>query len=72
MSEAVRVSCVCKWFDGTKGFGFITCDGHNRDIFVHKQQVDKAKIENLQEGDKVTCVVNEGIKGLFASNLAKE
>ena len=72
MSEPTRVSGTTKWFDSTKGFGFIQCEGHNRDIFVHKAQLDKSNITDLQEGDKVTLVVNEGVKGLFASNLIKE
>jgi cold shock protein len=72
MSEQVRVAGKIKWFDSTKGFGFITCDGHNRDIFVHKQQIEKSNIQSLQEGDKVSCIINEGVKGLFASDIAKE
>jgi CspA family cold shock protein len=72
MSEQVRVSGIVKWYDDTKGFGFIQCEGHNRDIFVHKQQLDKSNVSSIQEGDRVTLVINEGVKGSFATNLAKE
>lgn len=74
MSEAangkIRVKAVVKWYDDIKGFGFLSAPDFPRDIFVHKSQLEKAKI-TLQEGDEITCVVTSGPKGHSASALAK-
>jgi len=72
MNTIVKVRGVVKWFNDTKGFGFLICDGYPIDVFVHKQQLDKSNIANLQEGDKVTCVVNQGVKGHYATTLEKQ
>jgi CspA family cold shock protein len=50
-----------KWFNATKGYGFIQPDGGGKDVFVHISAVEKAGIE-LREGDKVTfdVVTNKG------------
>lgn len=71
-SKIVKVRGQVKWFDNTKGFGFIVVEGYPKDVFVHKQQIEKSKLDSLQEGDKVLCVVNSGIKGNYATNLSKE
>jgi cold shock CspA family protein len=71
-SKVVKVRGIVKWFNDEKGFGFLTCDGHPHDIFVHKQQLQKSNIDHLQEGDKITCVINSGIKGNYATAISKE
>lgn len=42
-----------KWFDATKGFGFIQVDGGNTDVFVHISAVERAGLRSLTEGQKV-------------------
>ena len=54
-----------KFFNESKGFGFITPDGGGRDVFVHKNGL----IDEISEGDKVTYKVEESAKGLNAVNV---
>jgi CspA family cold shock protein len=51
-----------KWFNPTKGYGFIQPDGGGRDVFVHISAVEKAGLSSLQEGAKVSfeIVANRG------------
>ena len=43
-----------KWFNGTKGFGFIQPDGGGKDVFVHISAVERSGLGSLREGDKIT------------------
>ena len=43
-----------KWFNTTKGYGFIQPDGGGKDVFVHVSAVERAGLRSLQEGQKVT------------------
>jgi cold shock protein len=45
---------VVKWFNATKGFGFIQPDNGGTDVFVHISAVEKAGLSNLNEGAKVS------------------
>ena len=59
-----------KWFNATKGFGFIQPDDGGKDVFVHISAVEKAGLGNLNEGQKVRFeVVSERGKEA-AANLA--
>lgn len=42
-----------KWFNGTKGYGFITPDAGGKDVFVHASALDAAGLDGLSEGEKV-------------------
>ena len=55
-------SGTVKWFNGQKGYGFIQPDGGGKDVFVHISAVEKAGLDGLREGDKVTfdIVPNKG------------
>ena len=72
MNTIVKVRGTVKWFNDTKGFGFLICEGYSIDIFVHKQQLEKSGVKELKEGDKITCVVNQGVKGHYATLISKE
>ena len=59
-----------KWFNDSKGFGFITQEG-GEDVFVHFSAIQGDGFKTLQEGDNVTFEITEGPKGLQASNVTK-
>jgi CspA family cold shock protein len=46
-----------KWFNGQKGYGFIAPDGGGRDVFVHISAVERAGLQSLNEGQKVSFEV---------------
>jgi CspA family cold shock protein len=60
-----------KWFNARKGFGFITPDEGDKDVFVHHTAINTKNDEfaNLNENDKVEFDVNQGEKGLEAKNV---
>ena len=60
-----------KWFNSTKGYGFIALDDNEKDVFVHSSAARTANVE-LNEGDTLTFDVEEGQKGPAAINLQKE
>lgn len=71
MSESPnRVRGKVKWFNDTKGFGFIECDG-KPDIFVHYSALQGQGYKSLAEGQEVTFEILEGAKGLQAANVEK-
>ena len=57
-----------KWFNGTKGFGFIATE--DKDIFVHISAVEAAGLHSLNEGDTVQFETQDGPKGPSAINLS--
>jgi CspA family cold shock protein len=58
-----------KWFNDSKGFGFITPDGGGEDLFVHFSAIQAKGFKTLKEGQKVTFDVTQGPKGKQASNV---
>ena len=59
-----------KWFNPTKGYGFIQPDDGSKDVFVHISAVERSGIGNLNEGQKVSYDVQRGQQGkLAADNL---
>lgn len=58
-----------KWFDETKGFGFITPDDGSKDVFVHFSAIASEGFRTLAEGQQVTYDVEKGPKGPQAANL---
>ncbi len=59
-----------KWFNGTKGYGFITRE-EGEDVFVHYNAIEGDGYKSLDEGDQVQFEVAEGPKGLQANNVTK-
>ncbi len=60
-----------KWFNATKGYGFIAPEGGKRDVFVHISAVERAGIQQLNDGQAVTFDIEAGRDGReSATNLA--
>ena len=59
-----------KWFNSTKGYGFIAREDKEKDVFVHSSAAQAANLE-LNEGDELTFEITEGQKGPSATNLQK-
>jgi CspA family cold shock protein len=66
MSE--RVIGTVKWFNGSKGYGFIEREG-GEDVFVHYSAIQSDGYRNLEEGQRVEFDVEQGSKGPQASNV---
>jgi CspA family cold shock protein len=60
---------VVKWFNATKGFGFIQPDDGSKDVFVHISAVERAGLSSLNEGDKVSFEEQENRGKTSAENL---
>ena len=60
-----------KWFNSTKGFGFIERGDNEKDVFVHISAVKNAGMDGLDEGQEMTFEIEEGPKGPNAVNLQK-
>ncbi len=55
-----------------RGFGFITYDDSDKDLFFHSNELKGVEFNDLKEGDKVTFEIAESPKGLNATNVSKE
>jgi cold shock protein len=59
-----------KWFNESKGFGFITQDNGGADVFVHFSAIQGSGFKTLAEGQRVSFDIQQGPKGPQASNVA--
>ena len=66
MSE--RINGTVKWFNGTKGYGFLAREG-GADVFVHFSAIQGEGFKNLQEGEKVEFTIEQGPKGIQAAQV---
>ncbi|HEY2292963.1 MAG: cold-shock protein [Acidobacteria bacterium] len=60
-----------KWFNDSKGFGFITPEDGQKDCFVHHSAIQGNGFKSLAEGDRVEYDIVQGKKGPAASNVVK-
>ncbi|HEX9028845.1 MAG TPA: cold-shock protein [Anaerolineales bacterium] len=67
MSE--RITGTVKWFNGSKGYGFIEREG-GPDVFVHYSAIQGDGFRNLEEGQRVEFTVEQGAKGPQATNVS--
>jgi CspA family cold shock protein len=63
-----RVTGTVKWFNATKGYGFLSQEG-GEDVFVHHSEIQAEGYRSLQEGQTVEFTVGRGPKGLQATNV---
>ena len=66
MSE--RVTGTVKWFNGSKGYGFISREG-GEDVFVHYSAIQTEGFRTLEEGQRVEFTIERGLKGLQATSV---
>ncbi len=64
------VNGTVKWFNDSKGFGFLEQE-NGEDVFVHYSAITGNGFKSLAEGDRVTFEVTKGPKGLQAANVSK-
>jgi CspA family cold shock protein len=59
----MRITGTVKFFNTAKGFGFIQPENGDKDVFVHATALERAGLHSLNEGDKVTFVVEDDRRG---------
>ncbi|MCJ8353649.1 cold-shock protein [Novacetimonas hansenii] len=61
---------IVKWYNATKGFGFITPESGGKDIFVHASALERSGLTSLSEGQTANVQVVEGQKGPEAAAIS--
>ena len=67
----MRTTGTVKWFNETKGFGFITPEGGAKDCFVHHSAIEGGGFKTLAEGERVEFDIVDGQKGPAAEGVTK-
>jgi len=65
----IMATGTVKWFDESKGFGFITPSDGSKDVFVHFSAISGSGFKSLTEGQEVTYEVEQGPKGPQAKDV---
>ena len=71
-NKKMSIKGKVKWFNPTKGYGFIEREDKEKDVFVHHSAVKEAGLKYLNEGDALTFEIENGDKGPSAVNLQKD
>jgi len=66
-----RITGTVKWFNGSKGYGFITREDGEKDVFVHHSAIQGTGYRDLEEGQRVEFEVEDSPKGPQATNVVK-
>ena len=66
-----RQTGTVKWFNDSKGFGFIARDGGEKDVFVHHSAIEMDGFKTLKEGERVEFIVEQGPKGPAAAQVRR-
>jgi len=69
--EGAMTTGKVKWFNESKGYGFIEPDGGGRDVFVHYSEIQGEGYKTLSEGQPVEYEIIQGDKGPQASNVLR-
>jgi CspA family cold shock protein len=67
--ETAMAQGTVKWFNGDKGFGFISVDGGGKDVFVHFSEIQSDGFRSLEENQRVEFEITQGAKGPQASGV---
>ena len=67
----MRTTGTVKWFNGEKGYGFITPDDGSKDCFVHFSAIQGGGFRSLDEGERVEFDIGQGQKGPQAENVTR-
>jgi len=59
----MRLNGTVKFYNATRGFGFIAPDGGDKDVFVHASALERSGMSSLQEGDKVSFELEDDNRG---------
>ena len=66
-----KIKGQVKWFNESKGFGFITPADGSKDVFVHFSAINGEGFKSLEEGQDVSYDLTEGARGMQAANVTK-
>lgn len=64
-----RVKGTVRWFDGSKGYGYINLQG--QDVFVHYTSITSLGLKNLREGEQVEFILEESFRGPQATQVTR-
>lgn len=64
-----RVTAELKWFNNPKGFGFVVPENEKIDAFIHITTLQRADIQNLNDGARLRCEIQRGPKGALVTNV---
>jgi CspA family cold shock protein len=69
LKDTAMAQGTVKWFNESKGYGFITPEGGGKDLFAHFSEIQSSGFKTLQEGQRVEFTVSQGAKGPQATQI---